>query len=114
MDRGTVTEGDFATLAIYAEIYSRWVDAKRSIATDGLMIVTQVTDNNGNLRTVSRINPLIKVAEGCESRMLSFCRALGLTPADRDKVKQTSVNPKEEIVPGSIADLYPHLVKGKS
>jgi len=113
LDRGTSTEGDFATLAVYAEIYARWIQAKASIETEGLMITAAVTDNHGKLRTVSRLNPLIKVAEGCESRMLSLCKSMGLTAVDRDKVKQTSVNPKDEIVPGSIADLYPHLVERK-
>jgi P27 family predicted phage terminase small subunit len=108
--RGTVTEGDFAIAAVHAEVYARWVACKAQIG-DALMVVTQVTDNNGNLRTVSRLNPLIKVAQQCESRLQSLAKDLGLSPITRDKVKPTALNQEEEIIPGSIADLCPNLLK---
>jgi P27 family predicted phage terminase small subunit len=112
LDRGTSTPGDFVTLAVYSEVYARWIQAKQEIG-DELMIETAVTDNNGTLRTVRRLNPLLKVAEACESRMLNLAKALGLTPMDREKVKQAAVNADEEIVPGSIAHLHPELLNGK-
>ena len=110
MERGTVTEGDFATLAVYAEVYARWIQCKREIG-DELMVTTQVTDNNGTLRTVTRVNPLLKIAAQCESRLLSLTKELGLTPKERDKVKPTAPNGEEEIIPGSMADLYPNLLQ---
>lgn len=108
--RGTVTEGEFAVLALYGEVYARWISCTTQIG-DELMITTQVTDNNGNLRTVTRLNPLIKIAQQCESRLQSLLKDLGLTPGSREKVKQTAPNQEEEIIPGSIADLYPNLVQ---
>ena len=108
-ERGTITPGDFATLAVYAEVYSRWIQCKREIG-DELMITTQVTDNNGNLRTVTRLNPLLKIAQTCETRLLSLIKELGLTPGTREKVKQTNFNEKEEVIPGSMADLMPNLL----
>ncbi len=110
--RKTITPGDYTTLAVYAEVFARWIQAKTEVG-DSLMVTTQVTDNNGTLRTVTRLNPLLKVVEACESRMLSLVKALGLTPVDREKARPTTGTPKEEIVPGSMADLMPELLKGK-
>ena len=109
--RGTITEGDFAALAVYAEVYARWIQAKKEIG-DSLMVATTVLDSHGTARTVTRLNPLLRVAQQCESRMLSLVKALGLTPLDREKVKQTASG-EEEIVKGSIADVMPHLLGGK-
>ena len=112
--RGTITEGDFCTLAVYSEVYARWIQCKREIG-DSLMVTTTITDNNGTARVVTRLNPLLKIAAQCEERMVSLVKELGLTPATREKVKQTNFNEQEEVIPGSMADLYPDLVvlKGK-
>ena len=111
-NRGTVTEGDFAIAAVHAEVYARWISIKAQIGEE-FMVVTQATDNNGNLRTVSRLNPLIKVVQQCEARLQSLAKDLGLSPITREKVKQTAPDQEEEIVKGSIADLYPNLVQMK-
>jgi P27 family predicted phage terminase small subunit len=111
-ERGTSSAGDYATLGVYAEIFARWVRAKQMIGEE-LMIQTTITDNNGSARTVSRLNPLLKVVEACESRMLPLIKEIGLGPASRDKVKQTLMNRELEVVPGSVADLYPALVETK-
>jgi len=110
LERGTATEGDYALAAMCAEVYARWVELKRQTG-DEYMVTTQVTDNNGNLRTVTRVNPLLKILAQTESRLQSLMKDLGLSPKDRDKVKPTAPNAKEEIIPGSIADLYPNLVQ---
>jgi P27 family predicted phage terminase small subunit len=111
LDRGTATPGDYVTLTVYAEVYARWVQGKTEIGTS-LMVETTVLDSNGVARIVKRLNPLLKVVQADESRLMALAKSLGLTPMDRDKVKQTQPNEKEEIVPGSMADLYPHLVPG--
>jgi P27 family predicted phage terminase small subunit len=109
--RGTLTEGDGTLLALYAEIYSRWVATKETIGTD-LMIQTQVTDNNGNLRTVTRLNPLLKVLDVCESKLVTLAAKLGITPVDRARSKQTEINPQRDVVPGSLEDTNPELFSG--
>jgi P27 family predicted phage terminase small subunit len=108
--RGTATEGDYAVAAMYGEIYARWVELKRQVGAE-YMVTTQVTDNNGNLRTVTRVNPLLKVLAQTEQRLQSLAKELGLSPKERDRVKPTALNDKEEIIPGSMADLYPNLVQ---
>jgi P27 family predicted phage terminase small subunit len=100
-DRSTVTAGDFATLAVYGEVFARWVQCKREIG-DELMVSTTVLDSNGASKVVTRLNPLLKVAQVCESRMLSLLKELGLTPAAREKVKQTQPVATEEIIEGSV------------
>lgn len=109
--RGTVTEGEATALALYGVTYERWVQCYDQIAVDGLMVTTQVTDNNGNLRTVSRLNPVIRVAQQCETKLQSLAKDLGLTPITRDKIKPTSANPQNEIIPGSIADTNPEMLE---
>jgi P27 family predicted phage terminase small subunit len=106
--RGTATEGDYAVAAMYGEIYARWVELKRQVGAE-YMVTTQVTDNNGNLRTVTRINPLLKILAQTESRLQSLTKELGLSPKERDKVKPTSANQAEDVVPGSMADKFPEL-----
>jgi P27 family predicted phage terminase small subunit len=111
-ERGTVTPGDFSVLTVYAEVYARWIAAKRELGENPQFnIITQVTDNNGTLRTVTRPNPLVRVVADLENRCLSLQRSLGLTPDSREKIKQTGFNGEAEVIPGSIADLYPDLVK---
>lgn len=109
LERGTCTEGDFAAIALYAELYARWVSLKEQIG-DKWEIVQTVLDSNGVAHKVTRINPLLKILAVTESRMQSTFKSLAITPLDREKAKQTAVNQKEEIVPGSMADLCPELL----
>ena len=108
-DRDTRTPGDFATLAHLAENSARWIFLKRQIG-DEYMVTTQVTDNNGNLRTVTRLNPLLKVLAQIEARIQSLLKSLGLAPDSRDRIKPTSPDGEEKVIPGSVADLYPELL----
>jgi len=97
LDRGTATSGDFATLAVYAEVYARWIAAKQQLGTE-FIVVTQTTDNNGKLNTVERPNPLIKVVEAAEARLLALAKSLGLTPDTRDRVRKTKTTKEAEQV----------------
>jgi len=85
--RKTETAGDFATLAVYSEVYSRWVAAKKLLAAEGLQIDVTVLDSNGAPHTNRKLNPLIGVVERCERNVLALASAMGLTPATREKVK---------------------------
>ncbi len=109
LDRGTATEGDFVTLAVYSEVYARWREAKAEVIGK-LMIETTIKDSNGVMKVVTRLNPLIKVAEAAESRLLALASKLGLTPSDRDRVKPTKTKRELEVIPGSMAHLMPELL----
>jgi P27 family predicted phage terminase small subunit len=108
--RGTLTEGDVTVLSVYAEIFSRWVNAKRDVG-DALMIKTTIIDPHGKQIVVERLNPLLKVVDVCEAKLVTLAAKLGLTPVDRARSKQTDISKnKDGVVPGSIADLYPEML----
>jgi len=109
LERGTCTEGDFAAVAMYSELYARWISLKEQIG-DKWMVDMIVLDSNGVARTVTRVNPLLKILSATEARLQSMLKSLAATPLDREKAKQTAPNQKEEIVPGSMADLMPELL----
>lgn len=110
-ERGTVTPGDLAIIALLAEVYSRWVAAKAQVGND-LMIETTVKDTNGEPVIVQRLNPLLKVVSDCERQIKSLTTSLGLTPLHRDKIKPAvggrSVENEAEDVPGTVAFLIKH------
>ena len=94
LERRTATSGDFLALTLYAEVYARWIAAKKELGTQ-FIVTTAVTDNHGKDHTVDRPNPLIKVVENCESRLLTLAKSLGLTPDARDKVRKTKAKQEE-------------------
>jgi P27 family predicted phage terminase small subunit len=106
--RKTLTPGDRLTIAVLAECYSRWCQAKQKLGSD---YTITITDGEGN--SCTKTNPLVKIVEVCEARLLSLQNALGLTPAARDKVRQTGFDPSLEVIEGSIADKYSHLFNGQ-
>jgi P27 family predicted phage terminase small subunit len=108
--RKTQTEGDYAALALYAEVYSRWVESKAAVAKDGLMVTVTVMDSNGQPTQKEKLHPLLRVVQDCETRLLTLSKSLGLTPDTREKVKQARTNPlADEVVPGSVAETHPEL-----
>lgn len=111
-ERRTLTPGDVATLEVYSELHARWIAAKRSIGNN-LMVATEVTDNHGEVRVVQKLNPLLKIVEACESRLLALAKALGLTPTTRDHVKPTKADEDEELPPDSVGALYPQLFENR-
>lgn len=107
-DRRTLAEADFYTISVLAEVYARWIAAKETLG-DEFTITTTVTDKTGKAVIVTRENPLVKICSDCESKILSLSKALGLTPADRDRVKPLQNGNEDEIIPGSMADLHPEM-----
>jgi P27 family predicted phage terminase small subunit len=103
-NRRTLTPSDETTLELYAETYALWLQAKTEVG-DKLMIAITVLDNNGIARTVTRINPLLKVVETSSVRLLALAKSLGLTQVDIGRTKQTGVDSRNEIVAGSIEDI---------
>jgi P27 family predicted phage terminase small subunit len=111
-ERKTLSEGDFYTIAVLAECTVRWIAAKEALGTN-FIVTTTVKDKQGRETIVERENPLCKIVENCESKILSLSNVLGLNPASRDKVKKLQTGAElEEVVPGSMADLYPDICSG--
>jgi P27 family predicted phage terminase small subunit len=108
-ERRTITSGDVAIVALYAEVYVRWVATKAQIGND-LMVEIKMKDANGAIHTTKRLNPLLKVAQADEAKLLQLTTQMGLTPSARDRVRPTkSQRTALEVIPGSMADLYPEL-----
>lgn len=102
--RRTLTSGDRTTIAVLAECYERWVTAKQELGSE-YTITASVKDKDGNVVQSVKANPLLKVVEVCEARILSLQSALGLTPMARDKVRPTHADaPAEESL--SEGDVY--------
>ncbi len=85
--RGTLTPGDESALAVYAEVYARWLDAKGELAKYGLMVTVTVLDSNGAPHDKRVKNPCLDIATGCERQLLALVKTLGLSPVDKDKVR---------------------------
>ena len=91
-----------------AECFERWCTAKAELGTAYTITVT-ITDKKGNVITTVKSNPLVKIVETCEARILSLQNALGLTPQSRDKVRPTQPDGRSEVIPGSLMDTNPEL-----
>jgi P27 family predicted phage terminase small subunit len=96
--RGTETPADASALALYAEVYSRWVDLKAALDGEYLVEVT-VLDSNGKAHVSKRLNPLLKELNAVEGRLLGLVRELGITPRTREAVKP--------VAPDNPGKLYP-------
>lgn len=108
-DRRTLSAGDYAAIAVLSEIVVRWIAAKSDLGTN-FTITVSVTDKKGAVSTFEKENPLIKIVADCEAKILSYSKALGLTPADRDRVKQLRNGMDDEaVIPGSMASIAPEL-----
>ena len=109
-NRKTVTEGDFALLAVYAEVFARWVAAKTEMG-DQLIVEETVLTSNGAPIVKRKTNPLLKIVENCEREIKSIAEKLGLTPITRARVNPTTGSVDAPPAPGTAGALYPHLFK---
>lgn len=87
-----LTPADGEALAIYATVYSRWRSALEAIDRHGPTVDTTVIrfgdgSEIPNPKGCVKSNPALAVAAACESTMARILASLGLTPADRSRVK---------------------------
>jgi P27 family predicted phage terminase small subunit len=101
--RRTLTPGDGQLLALYAVAYDRQQRALTKIAEQGEICVYTRLDSNGTAHDVEKANLWLKVATDAERFMLSALDRLGLTPLNKGKVLPSVA--KDDVVPGSLADL---------
>lgn len=109
--RGTITPGDAAMVAVLSEVYARWIKAKAEIDETGLMVETTIKDTHGEPVLVRRLNPLLKIVSDCERQIKNLTQQLGLTPATRDRVKPAvggGQEPDPENIPGTLAYIIKH------
>lgn len=71
---------DIDLLALYCDFYARWVKARESIDSMGLVVKA------GDGKPVA--NPFLSIADQCASQMRALLGDLTLTPAARRKMRE--------------------------
>jgi P27 family predicted phage terminase small subunit len=90
---GLLTQIDGEALAAYCSSWSIWVQAKRKIAEEGLM----VTGPRGGVRP----SPWIAIARGAQRDLQSLAAEFGLSPLSRQRihvVPPPAPDPFEELI----------------
>src|SRR5690348_9736601 len=59
LERGSVTHADSSVLALYCETFARWLQAKRDVEENGLMVTVSVLDSSGQPVTNRKPNPAL-------------------------------------------------------
>ncbi|MGB8789303.1 MAG: phage terminase small subunit P27 family [Candidatus Acidiferrales bacterium] len=107
--RRVCTAGDCEVICQHAVIFERWLDAQTHLRAEGSVITMSCLSKAGELYDKQVTNPYLKIATTCEKQMALSLVQLGLTVQARDKARPTMLTPANEIVPGSVADLYPEM-----
>lgn len=78
LDLGLYTVVDRAALAMYCQVWGRWVEAERKLAKEGLVL----NSDKGNLYQ----NPWLHVANKAWEQMRKILVEFGLTPSSRARL----------------------------
>jgi P27 family predicted phage terminase small subunit len=111
-ERRAVTAGDVELIRLYAILYDRHTRNVAAMIEEGEVCTYFRLDSNGVSVPQVKRNIRFEVITAAERQMESIIAKLGLTPTAKDRVKPSAVNPDEEIIPGSLADLHPELFTG--
>jgi P27 family predicted phage terminase small subunit len=106
--RRTVTAGDQEILRLYVVLFDRHERALGRLLTEGDIVDCEVASKDGSTYTVQKVNPSLKIAEVCETKMANILTQLGLTPRTRTQVKETKAPKKtDEVFPSREAATAP-------
>lgn len=95
LQRGSLTEGDSAALALYSECHARWLQAKKDVDENGITLTTTVLDSHGQAISTRKTNPALRTLENCERSLRNFLREMGLTPTTRERVIPAKQQPQK-------------------
>lgn len=87
--RGTLTRGDASTLTVFALCTSRYLKANADVTARGFEVEVVRVNKKGEEYSTSVPNPSLRILDACERQLLALQKTLGMTPADRTKVKRT-------------------------
>jgi len=93
--RRALTEGDGELLALYCGLADRHDRCLAKIRTEGEVVGYHRLNNRGEDVVTEKPNLHLKIAETCESKMISILDRLGLSPLNRSKVVATEI-PQEK------------------
>lgn len=87
-----VTNVDNTILGIYADSYSKYVEATKRMFNQPM--VTEYTNKGGNTNPV--VNPYIKIQQQYSAQIMKISQLYGLDPASRSKIAHLNPSDKEE------------------
>jgi P27 family predicted phage terminase small subunit len=82
---GLLTELDVTALALYCQVYSRWVEAEKKLASLGMLIKTH--------NDLPMQSPYLSIANRCFDQLRAMLTEFGMTPSSRSRI---SAFPPEE------------------
>lgn len=112
-ERRALSPGDVELIRLYCFQHDRHARNAALLRQEGELCTYIRLDSNGQPHPQVKINLRLKVCTDAERQMAAILNQLGLTPTAKDRAKPTTGTPKDEIIPGSMADLMPQLVGGK-
>lgn len=97
LECGLLAGIDVSTLAAYAQLYGRWVEAETALnehkaGPDAIAFGLLVATTNGTLIQ----NPLVGLANAAARDMVRYCVEFGMTPSSRTRVHAKTSDKKDE------------------
>ncbi len=87
--RGTLSKGDSESLEMWARTKARYIRCSMAVADEGEVVEETRFSKSGDEYTIKVKNPNLTIVEQCERALQAMAKSLGLTVADRSKVKAT-------------------------
>jgi P27 family predicted phage terminase small subunit len=110
--RRTLTAADGELIRVYCFVLERHEKNVAMLRAEGEVCQYTRLDNNGQAHLQYKTNLRLKIVVEAEKQMAAILNQLGFSPTAKDRAKPTSSS-EEKIVPGSIADVMPHLLSSK-
>jgi P27 family predicted phage terminase small subunit len=88
-ERKHLTSADAELCRLFAVTKVRDMRALKHLAIEGDVILVEVTDSHGRVRSTPKKNPYLDIAFVCEKNMVSLLDRLGFTCVSRSKIKPT-------------------------
>jgi P27 family predicted phage terminase small subunit len=109
-ERRVLTAGDAELIRLYVFQYDRHTRNVALLRTEGEIYTYIRLDSHGQPHEMVKPNYRLRVVTDAERQMAAILNQLGLTPTAKDRAKPTKGS-EQKVVPGSIADTMPFLLK---
>jgi P27 family predicted phage terminase small subunit len=113
-ERRALTSADGELIRLYCFQYERHVKNAALLRTEGDLCTYMRLDSNGVAHPQVKTNLRLKVVTDAERQMAAILNQLGFTPTSKERAKPTNNNRgRLHVIPGSIADTHPELLRGE-
>jgi P27 family predicted phage terminase small subunit len=103
--RCTLDPGAGPTLELYATTKARWLECMADLDKRGLMVTVTKATSKGDLYEVEIENPMLEIAQNCESALMQLTKTLGIAPDAREKVKKVKAVGRASTLPAWLTQL---------